>query len=187
MVVSQLVRQWLILSMIPKEPPRIDAGGIEERLADLGIVVHRRTIQRDLAELSRVFPLVADERERPFGWRWAEGAEFLCSIPILSDPRAAGAEITLRLRVDRPLARAIAEGLRGRDGDAREVTMEPARDGAVEITARIVDSCAMRRFLLGYGDAVCVLEPAHVRAEFVEKAARIAARYGLREEGTMTG
>lgn len=178
---TQLIRQWLILSMIPKAPPRIDVAGIEERLAELGVVVHRRTIQRDLLHLSRVFPLVADERERPFGWRWADGAEFLCSIPILSDPASAGAEITLRLRVDRMAARTIAEGLRGRDGDAREVTMSPPRDGFVEMTARIVDSCAMRRWLLGFGDAVEVLSPEHVRAEFVEKASRIAAKY--REAG----
>lgn len=178
---TQLIRQWLILSMIPKAPPRIDVAAIEERLAELGIAVHRRTIQRDLLHLSRVFPLVADERERPFGWRWADGAEFLCSIPILRDPETAGIEITLRLRVDRNVARTIAEGLRGRDGDAREVAVGPPRDGYVEIHARVVDSCAMRRWLLGFGDVVEVLEPAHIRAEFVEKASRIAAKY--REAG----
>ena len=179
---TQLIRQWLILSMIPKSPPRIDVTAIEQRLAQLGVAVHRRTIQRDLLHLSRIFPLVADERERPFGWRWADGAEFLCSIPILRDPATAGIEIALHLRVDRLVARTIVEGLRGRDGDAREVVVSPPRDdGAVEVTARIVDSCAMRRWLLGFGDVVEVLSPSHVREEFVEKASRIAAKY--REAG----
>lgn len=177
-VTTQLVRQWLILSMIPKTPPRIEVGQLERRLHELGVEVHRRTIQRDLVCLSRVFPLVADEREKPFGWRWADDAEFLCSIPILADARVDRPEIELRLRVDRALARTIAEGLRGRDGDAREVVVAPpAADGTVEVVARVADSCAMRRWLLGFGDGVEVLSPSSVRAELVEKVSRIMARY----------
>jgi predicted DNA-binding transcriptional regulator YafY len=163
--------------MVPKDPPRIDVATLERRLRDHGVVVHRRTIQRDLVELARVFPLVVDFREKPFGWRWADGAEFLCSIPILRDPRGEGAEIVLCLRVERALARTVAEGLRGRDGDARRVTVTPRDDGYVDVTAHVLDVCALRRWLLGFGDAVEVLSPDHVRAEFVEKAARIAARY----------
>ena len=163
--------------MIPKAPPRIDVATLEARLRARGIDVHRRTIQRDLVDLGRIFPLVVDFREKPFGWRWADGAEFLCSIPILRDPRGEGIEMTLCLRVERSLARTVAEGLRGRDGDARHVSVRPREDGDVDLEADVLDVCALRRWLLGFGDAVEVLSPEHVRAEFVDKAARIAARY----------
>lgn len=174
---TQLVRQWLLLSMIPKAPPRIDAGTLAERLRDRGVRVHRRTIQRDLVELAKVFPLVADAREKPYGWRWADGAEFLCSIPILRDPEGERISVAVTLRAEPRIARVVIEGLRGRDGDAREVSSRRCADGSVEITARVVDGCSLRRWLLGFGGDIEVLAPAPLRMDFAAKAARIAARY----------
>jgi len=61
--------------MLPRPPRRIDTAAIEARLRERGILVHRRTIQRDLVELAEVFPIVSDERNKPYGWRWADDAE----------------------------------------------------------------------------------------------------------------
>jgi len=176
-VTSQIVRQWMILRLVPKHPPRIDVAGIQAGLARAGVNVHRRTIQRDLLELERVFPIVADESVKPFGWKWAEGAEFLCSIPLLIDPIDIGPEITLSLRVDKRMARTICEGLRGREGAARELTVTDQARGVL-VTARVPDTCVVRRWLLGFGEAIEVLEPASVRAEFVAKAVRLSKTYG---------
>ncbi len=79
---ATIVRQWLILTMLPRRPRRIDTGTIEARLRERGITVHRRTIQRDLLELAQVFPIVADERAKPFGWRWSDDAVFVGELPV---------------------------------------------------------------------------------------------------------
>lgn len=92
---SAIVRQWMILSMLPLRPRRIDSGTLAERLRARGIDVHRRTIQRDLIELAAVFPIVADERAKPFGWRWSDDASFIARLP---PPRGYDAtDVTLRV------------------------------------------------------------------------------------------
>lgn len=180
---SQLVRQWLILSLIPKQSPGIDVLTLEARLFASGVMVHRRTIQRDLVELSEVFPLIPVGPEKPFRWRWAEGARFLCSIPVLDAPDEAGAEIALRLRVERATARDVTEGLRGKAAAAREVTCLKKDETHVEVHARVVDACTLRRWLLGFAEAVEVLAPEHVRSELAATAARVAERYRAQKEG----
>lgn len=160
---------------------------LEARLFASGVIVHRRTIQRDLVELAKVFPLIPSGEEKPFLWRWADDARFLCSIPILEAPEAPGAEIALRLRVDRNTARYVVEGLRGTAAAAREVTCVSKDRTHVEILARVVDACTLRRWLLGFADSVEVLAPDHVRAELGESAARIAERHRAARTGKEPG
>lgn len=78
------------------------------------------------------------------------------------------------------MARAIAEGLRGRDGDAREVkvTRGATPEAHVTLAATVPDRCALRRWLLGFGAAIEVLGPEPLRAEFRAKARDLAERYG---------
>ena len=64
-------RHLLLLQMIPRYPRKIDTATIERQLAQEGIVIHRRSIQRDLDSLSALFPLESDEREKPYGWSWS--------------------------------------------------------------------------------------------------------------------
>lgn len=71
---ATILRQWMILIVLPRPPRRIDTASIESRLRERGIEVHRRTIQRDLLELAEIFPIVADERAKPYGWRWSDDA-----------------------------------------------------------------------------------------------------------------
>lgn len=150
---------------------------LEARLFASGVAVHRRTIQRDLVELAEVFPLIAMGEEKPYRWRWSDDARFLCSIPILDAPDEPGAEISLRLRVQRNAARYVVEGLRGKTAAAREVTCVNKDRAHAEVLARVVDACALRRWLLGFADSVEVVAPEHVRSELAEAAARIAERH----------
>ncbi len=87
-----LFRQWSMLRAIPTAPRKIDVARILERLASDGFDTTARTVQRDLQKLSAVFPLVCDERSRPFGWSWMQDTDPL-DIPAMS-PQAA---LTLRL------------------------------------------------------------------------------------------
>ncbi|MCB9539255.1 MAG: WYL domain-containing protein [Myxococcales bacterium] len=70
-----LVRQWTILSLIPRAPRRIGTVALQARLAARGVAIDLRTVQRDLNRLSRIFPLLCDGRGRSFGWSWSGDGE----------------------------------------------------------------------------------------------------------------
>ncbi len=70
-----LVRQWTMLTLIPRAPRRIGTVALQARLAARGVAVDLRTVQRDLNRLSRVFPLLCDGRGRSFGWSWSGDGE----------------------------------------------------------------------------------------------------------------
>lgn len=80
------LRQWAMLRVIPKAPRKIDVSTIKSRLEEEGFKTTKRTIQRDLKELSTIFPLQSDERSRPFGWQWIGNGVF--DIPGI-DPQTA--------------------------------------------------------------------------------------------------
>lgn len=69
-----LARQWAMLRMLPRYPYKITASQIVSRLSSEGFVSSKRTIERDLHELSRTFPLTLDARAKPFGWSWQKDA-----------------------------------------------------------------------------------------------------------------
>jgi predicted DNA-binding transcriptional regulator YafY len=69
---ESLHRQWVMLSLLPRAPRRIDTATLEEQLKDHGIEINRRSIQRDLVALSALFPIVCDERSKPYQWSWAK-------------------------------------------------------------------------------------------------------------------
>ena len=70
-----LLRQWLMLRLIPRFPRKADARAITERLCAEGYEVSKRTVERDLQMLSDKFPLVLDDREKPYGWSWSKEAQ----------------------------------------------------------------------------------------------------------------
>ena len=82
-----LLRQWHMLRAIPRYPRKVDVSQIKRTLDAAGFVVSMRTIQRDLIELSELFPLYSDDRERPYGWSWQRNAPTF-DIPNLSNQEA---------------------------------------------------------------------------------------------------
>ena len=86
---SSIVRQWHLLALLPRGPRRIDTASLENQLRARGLAAHRRTIQRDLIELGRIFPIVSDERKKPYGWCWADDAE----LPRAIAARPRGTEL----------------------------------------------------------------------------------------------
>jgi len=82
-----LSRQWLMLQWIPRYPHKVTARELVQRLQAEGHAVSKRTVERDLAELSEVFPLAADERNKPFGWSWQKDAPQF-SVPGMSPLQA---------------------------------------------------------------------------------------------------
>ena len=82
-----LLRQWHLLRAIPRYPRRIGVPELHSLLETAGFSVTVRTLQRDLIELSEVFPLLSDERAKPFGWSWAANAP-LFDLPNLTTQEA---------------------------------------------------------------------------------------------------
>jgi len=71
---SAIERKLQILTMIPRLPNKIGRSAIEDKLIDLGFDIDKRTVQRDMHDLSRLFPIVDDGR-KPLGWSWTKDAE----------------------------------------------------------------------------------------------------------------
>lgn len=69
-----LLRQWHMLRLVPRAPAKVTVRALRERLELQEFAVTERTVQRDLNELSQVFPLVVDDRDKPFGWSWQRDA-----------------------------------------------------------------------------------------------------------------
>lgn len=84
---QSLLRQWHMLRMVPRSPSRISARELCERLASLDFSVDLRTVQRDLKELTSVFPIVLDDRNRPYGWSWLRDASSF-DLPGMTLPEA---------------------------------------------------------------------------------------------------
>lgn len=81
-----LLRQWVMLGMIPRCPHKITTAQLRDKLDAHGYPVHVRTIQRDLNELSLIFGLLSDEL-KPQGWSWQPTGKAF-DIPSL-DPALA--------------------------------------------------------------------------------------------------
>ena len=67
---NSLARQWELMRLIPTRQPGITSVELTRRIADNGYVVTKRTVERDLRDLSALFPLMANEDSAPFRWYW---------------------------------------------------------------------------------------------------------------------
>ena len=86
------LRQWAMLRHIPQHPRQITARDLNERLESEGFVVTKRTVERDLLSLSEIFPLLSNERSRPYGWSWNKNAEAF-ALPSMSPLQALTLEL----------------------------------------------------------------------------------------------
>lgn len=74
---TTLARQWeLLRNHLPPRPPGRTSRDICERLEAAGHNVDVRTVERDMKELSRIFPIIRNEKSIPYGWHWIESARF---------------------------------------------------------------------------------------------------------------
>jgi len=72
-----LMRQWQMLRLIPRKPSKMATTEVKLRLEEEGFNVTQRTIQRDLITFSSIFPLVCDDRDKPYGWSWVSDADVM--------------------------------------------------------------------------------------------------------------
>lgn len=67
---STLSRQWQLLQLLPQRGSGDTARELTRKLAEAGFKTTKRTVERDLEELSRVFPLRCNNKSKPYGWSW---------------------------------------------------------------------------------------------------------------------
>jgi predicted DNA-binding transcriptional regulator YafY len=89
---NTLLRQWELLRAIPRAPRKIDVATLMQRLEATGYPTNKRTIQRDLNSLSRVFPLQSDDKSIPYGWSWNADSQAF-DLPTMDGPTA----LTMRM------------------------------------------------------------------------------------------
>lgn len=86
-----LARQWELLKLLPSKPPGLSASDLFQRLLEAGHETSKRTVERDLSELSQLFPLRCNDKGIPYGWYWMPGSAI--ELPALS----LGDALTLQL------------------------------------------------------------------------------------------
>ena len=115
---STLLRQWDMMRMLTvsrsdsKQDGRWDkASDIAARLNLTGYNVSVRTVQRDLKELSEIFPIeLNDKNPRDYGWRWTKGANL--DIPGMSVSEALAMRL-VEMHMKQLLPTTMLKGLDG--------------------------------------------------------------------------
>ncbi|MBL9160695.1 MAG: WYL domain-containing protein [Verrucomicrobiales bacterium] len=131
---STLARQWELLRLLPSRPPGKKARDLMEALEAEGYRVTKRTVERDLAELARVFPIYCNEISRPYGWYWEPGAQ--PEIPGMD--LAEALSLGLLEEVLRPLVpESFVRGLEGRFAQARRKLSSLAGNERAEWSERV--------------------------------------------------
>lgn len=116
---TTMLRHWHMLGMVPRYPVKTTARELLERLEAQGLYATKRTIERDLHDLSLVFPLKLDERSKPYGWSWRQdAAEF--NVPGLTADEALALALAERF-LDTLLPGSVVEHMRPRFDSARKL------------------------------------------------------------------
>lgn len=103
-----LARQWEMLKKIPARPPGITSSELTAWLKDQGFGVSKRTVERDLNDLSSLFGIVSNTASIPYGWYWLPGKQYeFGSIEITDAVSLKLAEDLLRKMMPSTLLQAL--------------------------------------------------------------------------------
>lgn len=177
-----VLRYLLMLRHIPKQPQKIDVNTLRERLSEQGVDVSVRTIQRNLIELSEVFPLTTDERNKPFGWSLMSDVAIAPLVPGImlerttqqngTDSAKDGTVETVQLEL-----RCDAELKSHFESFPLNETQRLRSNGeGLLLTAEVAHTDKLLAWLLSYGARIEVLEPEALRQQVAEQVV-IMRRY----------
>jgi len=114
---STVARQWELMRLIPSHSPGKTVRQLREALETAGYEVTKRTVERDLADLSGGFPLQCNTISKPYGWYWEAGAQLEIRGMDLNEALSLG----LLEEILRPLVpSSFVRGLEGRFALARQ-------------------------------------------------------------------
>lgn len=70
-----LSRQWELLNLLPTRGEGKTATQLNAMLDNQGFKVTKRTVERDLNDLSMVFPIISDDSKTAHLWRWMDNKD----------------------------------------------------------------------------------------------------------------
>ncbi|MDF0734237.1 WYL domain-containing protein [Pseudomonas entomophila] len=176
---ATLSRQWALLRQLPSRSPGVTSAELVWRLRDVGFHVSKRTVERDLNELSLLFPLERNDKSIPFGWHWSAGAvgelrgNFDLQGYLRGDTLPPGPDdgVELQAWVSDGLARQLREA--PLTADMQLTALEHGH----RLRATVSDGGPLRGWVLGQGDGVVVELPLGLREEIGRILGNAAARY----------
>lgn len=176
---ATLSRQWALLRQLPGRSPGITSAELVWRLRDAGFSVSKRTVERDLNELSLIFPLERNDKSIPFGWHWSASAvgELRGNFDLQgylrgdSPQLACGEGMQLQAWVSDALARQLREA--PLTADMQLTALEQGH----RLRATVVDGWPLRWWLLSQAEALVVEQPNALREEIGKALANAAAQY----------
>ncbi|AGZ37744.1 WYL domain-containing protein [Pseudomonas sp. SWI6] len=176
---ATLSRQWALLRQLPSRSPGTTSAELVWRLRDVGFNVSKRTVERDLNELSLIFPLERNDKSIPFGWHWSANPvgdlrgnfdlQGYLRGDALQPPQGDGLEV--QLWISDTLARQLRESPLCAD---MRLT---ALDQGHRLQATLSDGWPLRWWLLSQGDQIEVELPIELRQEVANTLNKAAARY----------
>ena len=86
-----IARQWELLKLLPARGAGKSAKELADNLTDAGFVISKRTVERDLNDLSRLFPIECNDKGMPYGWRWM--ANTTLDLPSLTVAEALSLQL----------------------------------------------------------------------------------------------
>ena len=116
---TTIARQWeLLRNHIPSRPPGITTRELQDRLRDAGHEVTKRTIERDLRDLSPIFAIECNDKSVPYGWHWHD--RNACADILGLDVSEAVSLGLLENVLSQLMPPAFAEALEGRFAAAKD-------------------------------------------------------------------
>ncbi|MDN7126057.1 WYL domain-containing protein [Pseudidiomarina sp. 1APP75-27a] len=173
-----VLRYLLMLRHIPRQPQKIDVNTLRERLIEQGIDVSIRTIQRNLIELSEVFPLTTDERGKPYGWSLLPDAPLLPLLAPTQVHRVASVGDKILAGVAQVELRCAPEIRKQLEAYPLNGTQQlNSDDERLLLTAKTELTDELIVWILSYGAKVEVLAPQELRDKVAEQAAAMHQYY----------
>ncbi|MQG92250.1 WYL domain-containing protein [Pseudomonas sp. MN1F] len=176
---ATLSRQWALLRQLPSRSPGITSAELVWRLRDVGFNVSKRTVERDLNELSLIFPLDRNDKSIPFGWHWSANVagELRGNFDLQGYLRGdalqpvQGEGIEMQAWVSDLLARQLREA-------PLSVDMQlTALDQGHRLRATVEDGGPLRWWVLSQGEGLVIEEPQALREEIARTLSNAAAQY----------
>ncbi|MFP5427446.1 MAG: WYL domain-containing protein [Gammaproteobacteria bacterium] len=176
---ATLSRQWALLRQLPSRSPGVTSAELVWRLRDVGFSVSKRTVERDLNELSLIFPLERNDKSIPFGWHWSATAvgELRGNFDLQGFLRddalqpVQGAGVQIQAWVSDGLARQLREA--PLSADMQLTALEQGH----RMRATVTDGWPLRWWLLSQGDGLVVEQPQTLREEIGRTLSSAAAQY----------
>lgn len=159
-----IARQWQLLKLLPGRHPGVSSTQLQAALKTAGYTTSKRTVERDLVELSALFPLQCNSKGIPYGWYWQPGLSPSQAQQLQPDVLTPPDQIELHAWVDDGLARRLqAQPL------ATDMQLTARPDGGATLVATVDDNRALMGWLLSQAGSIRVQAPQALRLAMLEQ------------------